>query len=317
MKCLCCGQELSKENDNSSQWHLRCIRRFFGMSVMPDIDVSKEFLDDMANETANKGITVTGVQKKLSLHLSRVNGAKLTIVNYPTGYILKPQAPEYAHLPEYEHVTMCMADSVGIKTVPHALAKTEDTLSYITKRVDRNISGNEVHKYAMEDFCQLAGRLTSDKYRGSYEQCGRLIKKYSSRVGFDISEFYLRVVFSFITGNSDMHLKNFSIIEDMPGNEQFHLSQAYDLLPVNLILPEDTEETALTLNGKKRSITYNDIMTFAENIGLEKKTARRITDSLISAFNVCFRIIDDSFLNEHEKQAYKDLITMRIDRIAK
>ena len=106
----------------------------------------------------------------------------------------------------------------------------------------------------MEDFCQLSYRLTQDKYKGSYEQCGRIIKKYSATPGLDLSELFLRVVGSFVMGNSDMHLKNFSLKETEPGSRNFQLSKAYDMLPVNVIMPEDKEQLALTINGKKRNI---------------------------------------------------------------
>ena len=212
---------------------------------MPFLDITKEQLERLANETVNEGLTVPGVQKKLSLHLSSDTNARLTIVDYPTGYILKPQTEEFDYMPEFEDLAMRLAELMGIQTVPHALIKINDEYAYITKRVDRDIEKNEIKLYAMEDFCQLSNRLTQDKYKGSYENCGRIIKKYSITPGLDLSELYLRVVGSFIIGNSDMHLKNFSLRETEPGNRRFQLSNAYDMLPVNVIMPEDKEQMAL------------------------------------------------------------------------
>ena len=119
----------------------------------------------------NEGFTVPGVQKKLSLHLSSDTNARLTIVDYPTGFILKPQTEEYAHMPEYEDLAMRLAELIGIQTVPHALIKMKDEYGYITKRIDRDITQDQIKLYAMEDFCQLSNRLTQDKYKGSYENC--------------------------------------------------------------------------------------------------------------------------------------------------
>ena len=167
---------------------------------------------------------------------------RLTLVNYPTGYILKPQVAEFEALPESEQLIMTMADMAGISTVPHALIKGNAGLAYITKRVDRNLTSDKVEMLAMEDFCQLDLRLTEDKYRGSYERCAKIIKQYSSRVGIDMAEFYIRLVFCFIVGNSDMHLKNFSLIETAEGSGEYVLSPAYDLLPVNANMPADKEE---------------------------------------------------------------------------
>lgn len=250
MRCLCCGKTLSTPNETG--WHKACIKRFFGTTELPEIDINNETLNLLAIETTNKGFTVPGVQKKLSLQLiSDGSKPRLTLVNYPTGYILKPQVEEFEALPESEQLIMEMADMAGISTVPHALIKGSGGLAYITKRVDRNLTKDNIEMLAMEDFCQLDLRLTEDKYRGSYERCAKIIKKYSSRIGIDITEFYIRLVFCFIVGNSDMHLKNFSLIETTEGSQEYVLSPAYDLLPVNANLPEDKEQFALTMNGKK------------------------------------------------------------------
>ena len=216
MNCLCCGKpiiETASEQEKSSQWHNRCVKKFFGTKTLPDIEVSEEVLEQLAIESTNKGLTVPGVQKKMSLHLDNSGATpRLSLVNYPTGYILKPQTKEYPCLPEAEYLVMQMAEKAKIKTVPHALIRIkaqDNSFAYITKRIDRR----DGKMLAMEDFCQLDGRLTEDKYKGSYERCAKIIRKYSSRAGLDITELFIRVVFSYIVGNSDMHLKNFSLIE--------------------------------------------------------------------------------------------------------
>ena len=202
MRCLCCGKEIkenAREDERANEWHRRCIRRFFGTDVLPRIDLSEQELLKLAEKTVTKGFTVTGVQKKISLHLSEEPDCRMTMVDYPAGYILKPQTEEYAYLPEYEDMVMRMANIAGIRTVPHALMKVGESYAYITKRIDRKIEGEHVELYAMEDFCQLSGRLTEDKYRGSYERCAEVIKKYSDHIGNDLAEFYLRILFSLAT----------------------------------------------------------------------------------------------------------------------
>lgn len=251
MNCLCCGKPLAS-SDNEIQWHKSCIKKFFGTSQLPEIEIDESALNLLADESTNKGYTVPGVQKKMSLHLlSDGKKPRLTLVNYPTGYILKPQVKEFQALPEAEQLVMCMADVAGISTVPHALIKGNNSLAYITKRVDRIFEKNCVKMLAMEDFCQLDLRLTQDKYKGSYERCAKVVERYSSRKGLDMTELYMRLVFSYLVSNSDMHLKNFSLIETEEGSEKYVLSPAYDLLPVNVIMPEDKEEFALAMNGKK------------------------------------------------------------------
>ena len=180
MKCLCCGKEILSGASISEKdwcWHKKCVKNFFHTKEMPILDVTKEQLEMLASETVNEGLTIPGVQKKLSLHLSSDTDARLTIVNYPTGYILKPQTDEFKNMPEFEDLAMRMAEILGIQTVPHALIKMNGEYAYITKRIDREITEKEVRMYAMEDFCQLSNRLTQDKYKGSYENCGKIIKK--------------------------------------------------------------------------------------------------------------------------------------------
>ncbi len=314
MICLCCGKPMKTPNEY--EWHKSCIRRFFGCDELPEIDIDDATLSRLADETTRKGFTVTGVQKKLSLHLvSEKKRGRLTLVDYPTGYILKPQVAEFEALPESEQLIMMMADRVGLTTVPHALIHGKNGLAYITKRVDRNISTNHIEKLAMEDFCQLDLRLTEDKYRGSYERCAKIIRQYSSRVGIDISEFYLRLVFCYIVGNSDMHLKNFSLIESSEYSNEYILSPAYDLLPVNANMPEDQEDFALTMNGKKSNISKRDFLMFAETCGIKQSTAEKLIASLTSYKTDFLNMCEESLLPNELKKRLTRIITERIDKL--
>ena len=317
MKCYCCGKPNLPEESNCG-WHTRCIRKFFGTDTLPELDLSEEALASYVTESVFKGLTVPGVQRKMSLHLEQKDAPRLTLVNYPTGYILKPQTPEYRNLPEAEDLAMRMAEKAGVKTVPHALLRMNGQFAYITKRIDRKITGKQrvrVQKYAMEDFCQLDERLTADKYRGSYERCAKIVSQYSVRTGLDLSELFLRLVVSFVTGNSDMHLKNFSLIEPSPGSGIFVLSSAYDLLPVNLIMPEDREELALTMNGKKANLHRNDFLHFAEQSGVGRTAAEKIIQKVLAAEDDFLSLCDDSYLPQDMKDALKELIRLRCERL--
>lgn len=318
MNCLCCGKpiiETASEQEKSSQWHNRCVKRFFGTKTLPDIEVSEEVLEQLAIESTNKGLTVPGVQKKMSLHLDNSGATpRLTLVNYPTGYILKPQTREYPCLPEAEYLVMQMAEKAKIKTVPHALIRIkaqDNALAYITKRIDRR----DGKMLAMEDFCQLDGRLTEDKYKGSYERCAKIIRQYSSRAGLDITELFIRVVFSFIIGNSDMHLKNFSLIETDKNSGNYILSDAYDMLPVNTVNPADTEQTALTMNGKKRNLHRNDFLKFADACQIDRAVAGKIIDRLKEYESEFIRETEQSYLTDELKESLIALMKERINSI--
>lgn len=310
MNCLCCGKPLRK--DTPSGWHDACIKRFFGTKSFPQIDIDDQTLERLAIESTGKGYTVPGVQKKLSLHLlSNSETPRLTLVNYPTGYILKPQVSEFEALPESEHLIMSMADKAGLSTVPHALIRGRQGFAYITKRIDRIEINGQRQLLAMEDFCQLDYRLTQDKYRGSYERCAKVIKRHSVRPGSDMSEFFLRIIFSFLVGNSDMHLKNFSLIEENPASCSYVLSSAYDLLPVNVIMPADQEQMALALNGKKMNLRYGDFIKFAETCEMNKTAAKKMIESMVKQTEKFASMANDSILPEHMKLSLVALIRQR------
>lgn len=322
MRCLCCGKEFdknSKPEELSTGWHNACIRKFFGTNELPIIDISNDTLKNLVDKSIKQGYTVPGVQKKLSLHLSNeANTPRLTPVNYPTGYILKPQTNDYPHLPEAEYLVMSMAKATKVSTVPFTLLRTKDSqYAYITKRIDRIINKNNTELLAMEDFCQLDNRLTADKYKGSYERCAKVIEKYSDTDGLDESELFLRLVFSFVTGNSDMHLKNFSLIETKPGSNEYHLSQAYDMLPVNIIIKEDKDEFALTMNGKKQDIEKKDFMIFAENCNINQKSAEKIINKVIRMKDTYLKMCQESYLPDETKASLEELICKRISVLSK
>ena len=313
MRCVCCGREIRRETPVQG-WHRSCIRSFFGTDELPELELDEDTLRKIAEENTNRGFTVPGVQKKLSLHLTDEKGRKprLTLINYPSGYILKPSTEEYRSLPEAEHCIMSMARAASIQTIPFSLMEANGKRAYITKRIDRLKTSEGVQSLAMEDFCQLEERLTADKYKGSCERCGKVISRFSSRKGLDLSEFFVRIVFSFITGNSDMHLKNWSLIEPVPGSGQYQLSAAYDLLPVNLVLPEDTEESALTINGRKRKLHLKDFYALAEYCGISGKAARSMIHRLVAKKEEYFEICRESYLPDDMKNALCCLIEERI-----
>ena len=326
INCLCCGKPLGKNlspDELQTGWHNKCVRNFFGTRFLPDISITNNVIEELAEKSTQRGYTVPGVQKKLSLHLSAGSASekpRLTLVDFPSGYILKPQTMEYPALPEAEHFVMSMARLSGIKTVPFALLNDggNNEPAYITKRIDRKLGlkDNAVQMFAMEDFCQLAGRMTSDKYKGSYESCAKIVSEYSSRAGLDMTELYLRVVFSFAVGNSDMHLKNFSLIETSPKSRVYVLSEAYDMLPVNLVIPADTEQLALTLNGKKNNIHRKDFTEFARVCGIPPHAADNLVASIVNRYSQYTALCRNSLLPEQMKNDFEKLISERIKILA-
>ena len=306
-KCLYCYQPLK---EGQLDFHPACARRLFGSTTSPLLPYSRASIDDLARKIIQSRTTVTGVQAKLSLDLNK--GGKnepdrLTIVGLWGRYILKPKSEAYPWLPEVEDLTMHLASIARINVVPHSLIRFQDgELAYITRRVDRGEDGT---KYLMEDTCQLSGRLTADKYKSSYEHIAKLIQQYSSTPLLDMVNYWEIVVFSWITGNSDMHLKNFSLLSKVHG--VYQLSPAYDLLNVHLIF-DDPEELALTVTGKRKRINrehFTEAMRFS---GLNDKVIDNIFQKFIKALPKWNAFIDLSFLPVNLKEQYKQEITANI-----
>jgi len=266
-RCLFCYQEL---NENQTDFHSECSKKIFGSTLPPILPYTRENLSELAEQVIRSQTTITGVQPKLSLDLDgkdKNTPQRFTIVGLWGKYILKPQTDLYQQLPENEDLTMHLAKIAGIQTVPHSLIRFADgELCYITKRIDRDRKGNKLH---MEDMCQLSEHLTEHKYKGSYEQIAKLLLRFSNSPKLDLVNFWQQTLFCWLTGNSDMHLKNFSLYASTKG--QYMLSPAYDMLSTVLAMPEDTEELALTLNGKKRKLIRTDFeITFSQS-GLDSK----------------------------------------------
>ena len=299
-KCLFCYQELPEE---LTDFHPGCSKKIFGSVLPPVVPYTNMHISELAEQVIRSQTAITGVQPKLSLDIDG-NGKnthkRFTIVGLWGKYILKPQTDLYPQLPENEDLTMHLAEIAGISTVPHSLIRFADgELCYITSRIDRNRKGA---KLPMEDMCQLSERLTEYKYKGSYEQIAKLILRFSSAPKLDLTNFWLQVLFCWLTGNSDMHLKNFSLYSPVKG--QHILSPGYDMLSTSLALPEDKEELALTLNGKKRKLKKSDFEKTFEQSGLDKKVINTIFNSLENSIPQWLTFIKSSFLSDDRKEKY-------------
>lgn len=309
--CLFCYQPLAAKNQD---FHTSCSKKIFGQPTPPALPYSEEDLEPLAKEVIKSQIAVTGVQAKLSLHITGNNKEgterRFTIVGLWGGYILKPPTALYPQLPEVEDVTMHLAQLAKIKTAPHSLIRLQSgNLAYVTKRIDRTKKG----KLAMEDMCQLTERLTEDKYHGSYEQIGKVIQKHSVTPGLDVVNFFELVLFSFVTGNADMHLKNFSLLEQ-PGLGMT-LSPAYDLVNTALVNPADEEEMALTLNGRKKKLKKQDFVAAMNTLKVAEKQQENIFNKIAKALPLWQDLIDRSFMSDGFKAQYKSILTERMNRL--
>ena len=308
-RCLYCYRPLEK---GEKDFHPGCARKFFGTEKVPMLDYTCKDLEQLALQIIKDQTSLTGVQPKLSLHLNEHEGSqRLTIVGLWGNFICKPQTMQFKSMPETEDLTMHLAEVAKIDVVPHTLMRMADgTLCYLTKRVDRDAKGE---KMAMEDMCQLTERQTEFKYKSSYERIAKAIAQYSSMPKMDVTNFFETVLFSWITGNNDMHLKNFSLYEPQDGT--IRLTPAYDLLNAAILNPKDDEELALTLNGRKKRLKRTDFVAAGETMGIDPKTVDRLIGKYVRLYPRMSEFIGQSFLDEELKNRYNEMLRERISRL--
>lgn len=306
-RCLYCLDELS---DPTSDYHAPCSFSFFGSEEPPKLEYSFSEMEALAKTVVSNHIAVTGVQPKLSLSLidetlKKTRQKRLTVVGALGGdYILKPPSSQYPELPANEHLTMKMAELFGIQTVKCSLIRLRSgELAYITRRIDRKADGSKTH---MLDMFQITNAV--DKYKGSVERIGKALFTYSSDTLMDQLRFFEVILFCFLTGNNDMHLKNFSMILT---EGKWDLSPAYDLLNVTLANPADTEEMALTIEGKKRGITRKTMNLLAKNLYLNAKQISSVYERFKARRSDAETLLNHSFLSEECKHNYLAIMSAR------
>ena len=310
-KCLFCYNEL---DENNEMFHSACCKKIFGKPEPPELPYTEKELMELGIQVVRSQSAVTGAQPKLSLDLLKGEGKgapmRLTIVGLHGKYILKPQTETYPNLPEVEDLTMHLAEIAGIATVPHSLVQMKSgKLAYITKRIDRT----DKKKIHMEDMCQLTERLTEHKYQGSYEQIGKALMKFSSNPGLDLVNFYEQVLFSFLTGNTDMHLKNFSLI-NLP-ETGYVLTPAYDMVSTALVMPSDKEELGLALNGRKKKIELSDFMKAMSSNGIPEKAQMNIVAKMEASLPTIIDFVKKSFLTKAIQQRYTKIISEKAGQL--
>ncbi len=265
---------------------------------------------ELRREAANraKKLSIQGVQPKLSANISVVEQEFKVVDQFGT-YIIKPQNDIFPQLPENEDLTMRMAKVLGINVPFHGMVYGKDgSLSYFIKRFDRYGKGK---KYATEDFAQLTGNTRDTKYRFSMEKLVPVIEEFCTFPVVEKVEFFKRIVFCFVTGNEDMHLKNFSLITK---NGKTTLAPAYDLLNSSIAIKSPEEEIALTLKGKKSNLKASDFMDYyaKERLQLNEKTIETILQDMFQAKQKWKDLISISFLSDDMKEKYSQILEHRL-----
>lgn len=289
-KCLYCYEPL----ENDTDFHKKCSMEFFGITTPPIIPYTIDQMAELAKSVVERSVAIPGVQPKLSMSLVKKTKEQadtlLTVVGaLGDQYIFKPPSHQFPEMPENEHLTMRIAEAFGIRVVPSSLIKlSSGELSYVTKRIDRTEKGKKIH---MLDMFQITEAY--DKYKSSMEKVGKALDSYSNNTLLDKIFYFELAIFSFLTGNNDMHLKNFSMIESPSG---WILAPAYDLLNVSIVLPEDIEELALTIEGKKRKLRKTHFEHLGQGLGLTDRQIQGVFKRMLKNKSKAITWIDNSFL---------------------
>jgi serine/threonine-protein kinase HipA len=311
-QCLICMEELKEPE---SLYHKKCAKILFGFSHAPIIDITSEHIERLALFQINQRLTLAGVQKKLSLSpIVENRKERLTVVGMDGRFILKPSSEDFSEMAEIEHLCMKLAKQHGISVADCGLVYlSSGEKAYITRRFDR-ISNNKIQ---VEDFCQLSEKSTAQKYTGSSEALGKVINKYSAQPQDDKLTIFQIILFSFWIGNTDMHLKNFSLWND-PRSGLIRMSPGYDFLSTRLLIPatQDNEELALPLNGRKNKLKWSDFLSFGDNLNIPRKVLERVRDKMLDLFFESENLIEKSFLSDQKKEEFTELLIERSKRLS-
>ncbi len=256
-------------------------------------------------------LSIQGMQPKLSVKLN-IKNSSFELVEIGGRYIFKPQTENYKNLPENENLTLHLAGTVGIEVPLHGLIQSQDkSLTYFIRRFDRK---GQKTKVATEDFAQLSHATRDTKYSSTMEKVAQVIEQYCTFPALEKLKLFQRTLFSFLVGNEDMHLKNFSIIVR---DDKIELSPAYDLLNSTIVIANSREELALPIRGRKRNLTKQDLFYYyaQERLGLNQKVIDDIFSSFQNEMPQWKRLIERSALPKELKIKYSLLVSERTNRI--
>jgi serine/threonine-protein kinase HipA len=295
------------EGATYSQQGLKLLNR--NLTSLAPLEFTAEQQRQEAINRAGK-MSIQGLQLKLSAVL-RITEGRFEVVSRGGKYILKPQSRDFAELPENEALTMRMAAAVRVEVPVHGLLRSIDgSFTYFIKRFDRK--GRD--RLPVEDFAQISGESRETKYDSSMEKVAAVVDKFCTFPALERVKLFERTLFSFLAGNEDMHLKNFSLITR---NEKAELAPAYDFLNTTIALRTAREELALPLRGKKSRLTRNDLLNYfaRERLQINEGILSDVLSRFAKAIPAWRKLLEESFLSNGAKQKYLAILTERAERM--
>lgn len=301
--CLCCQKPLSTDG----RYHPRCLSRLFDTARLPIIPFG---VKDMSNEIVkiDGHMSISGVQMKVSVGFNKKKGTIETLAKGGT-HILKPEPERFIDIPQNENLCMNMAGEMGMPVPPHGLFYMADGKPcYMVRRFDRTVDGD---KLQTETMYQILG--SKNKYSGSLESVGKALSAYTTRVGIERIDFFERVIFCFLIGNGDMHLKNWAVLIQ---DKKISLSPCYDLVCSKIYIP-DEDESALTINGRQNKLGRKDFKALAGHLKIDPNAMDNVFEKFAAAEEKLIGMCMSSELDLRLKQKIAGLISSRYRRIYK
>lgn len=295
--CRCC----QKKVEGNGLYHPQCLRKLFGTTTLPIVPFGVNDLSTLI-ATYHGRMSISGIQIKASIKLDK-QSKKLEVVAVGGTHILKPDPQRFPQLPINENLCMSMAEALGLPVPPHGLfLMADNTLCYVIKRFDRLDNGDKLQEETIFQLLQY-----KDKYEGSLEKVGKAIQKYTTQVGLQVIDFFERVLFCFLIGNGDMHLKNWALLQ--PDNEVI-LAPCFDFVSSKIYLDQE-EDTALALNGKSNKLMKFDFEAFGSYLKLTPQTLSNIFQKYEASQKMLLLMCAESELNDGLKKKMEEVIIKR------
>jgi serine/threonine-protein kinase HipA len=238
--------------------------------------------DDDSRNDGPLRFSLAGVQLKFSAVMEASGGLTIPAGGLGGSWIVKLPSARYKAVPENEFAMLELARRAGISVPENKLvdvasikglpeqAHTVESKALAVKRFDRLPDGKPVH---MEDFAQVFGEFPNNKYK--FHSYANIAAVLWAEIGEDaVVEFVRRLVFSVVTGNADMHLKNWSIL--YPDRRTPALSPGYDFVATLPYIPGDTLALSFGDSRSFSEITPDQMRSFADTARIPASPLWRI-----------------------------------------
>lgn len=301
--CMICGDPLPA--GDAGEYHRHCLERLWDRPDAPRIPWSHQDLVPLTIE--GDRTSISGFQPKALVRIGPTGDLEVP----PTGstHILKPQG-ELVHMPENEHLSMRLAELAGLEVPPCGLVRlTDGSLAYVVRRFDRT-PGSPPGRLAKQDFCQLLDVQPTRMYDEPTERCAAAVKEHADAIR-DLPDALLRLYRLFVVaywlGNSDLHLKNISLLEDAEDPRKYRISPTYDFLCTAIYGPGHLK-MALSIGGRKiaRELRLRHFLDLAQAaFGIPATDARTLIASILASEQAATDRIGRSWLPMKQQKQYR------------